>query len=411
MNPELYPRAAVEDAEITGWPTYLVRAAVVNRMAPFKALLERTRVSNGAEIDIDLLRSIEGKQIHDWSELYPSDTNIGIYRSGGATSLLHVVCHLRRKEMIELLLANGAEITASDFRGRTPLLVAAEQGNMIALPILLAHNPIGINGSVPLGREFGLYFGPTNLLHCAVLGNQPAAVQFLLDNGAEPRLSGSLWGHSCRDTLFMAAFYGHAEVLQQLLDCGSYDSSSLNRALHVACVRENHVREAKFCLDAGATPCENAVRSVLGYYRNNANARERLEILKMIVDKGLERNSRRCPEPFPNHEPDDCLEVAAAEPIEGFLPLLLSSGKYNRQEVSKVLTAVCMPSHPYRLDASRVKMLVDAGATSLEANLQRAIKDNDLELVRVLSEVKSNSSGPFQFLFRWRLDLRAGLRV
>jgi ankyrin repeat protein len=61
-------------------------------------------------------------------------------RNLGGDTLLHAAMHfMGHKEIVDLLLAKGADINAQNKEGKTPLQKAWESGNYELVDILLAH--------------------------------------------------------------------------------------------------------------------------------------------------------------------------------------------------------------------------------------------------------------------------------
>lgn len=104
---------------------------------------------------------------------------VNTYSADGFTAL-HLAAFFGQAEVVEVLLARGADVTAvSDNAMRVlPLHSAAAAGSTEAMKRLLAH------GADPDARQSG---GFTPLMSAAAGGNEPA-LQVLLEHGADPYL-------------------------------------------------------------------------------------------------------------------------------------------------------------------------------------------------------------------------------
>jgi ankyrin repeat protein len=76
--------------------------------------------------------------------------------------------------VIELLLANGADVHKCNHKGEAALDIAAAHGNVQCAKALIAEGA-DVNHAIP---------GSTNTLHTAIIGNSAAVVQLLLEHGA-----------------------------------------------------------------------------------------------------------------------------------------------------------------------------------------------------------------------------------
>ena len=86
------------------------------------------------------------------------------------------------KEITQALLENGANPNISDFDAHTPLIYAAEQGNLEIVKLLLAKGA-DING-IAKGTPFDPSYYATPLLYATEKGHKEV-VEFLLNNGAD----------------------------------------------------------------------------------------------------------------------------------------------------------------------------------------------------------------------------------
>lgn len=119
----------------------------------------------------------------------------------GATPL-HVAVRKSYKDMVELLLANKADVNAKETDGETPLH-AASRGNKDVVELLLAHNA-DINAKDS---------GGNTPLHMTAKEDHKEVAELLLGHGADVNAK----DNDGETPLHLAAMYGHEEVAEVLL--------------------------------------------------------------------------------------------------------------------------------------------------------------------------------------------------
>jgi len=130
--------------------------------------------------------------------------------------LLFEAARLGRTDVIPALLYGGADITASDSKGHSALILASYNGQEEAIRLLLDHGaPVdqGDDGS-----------GNTALMGVAFKGYSVIA-RILLDAGANPRAI----NRAGQTALMMASLFGHYAIVDMLLEAGA-DPHALDAA-------------------------------------------------------------------------------------------------------------------------------------------------------------------------------------
>ncbi|KAI3775465.1 hypothetical protein L1987_50042 [Smallanthus sonchifolius] len=140
--------------------------------------------------------------------------------------------------LLQKLLQRGLDPNESDNNGRTALHIAASQGNINCVLLLLDYgadpNSRDSEGNVPLWE--------------AILGNHDPVITILKDNGAT-LLSGDVGLFSC-----IAAEQNKLDILKQIINHGgdvTVPKTNGSTALHVA-VCEGNIEMVKFLLTQGA---------------------------------------------------------------------------------------------------------------------------------------------------------------
>ncbi len=186
-----------------------------------------------------------------------SDTDINIPDENGFAPL-HYAIQIRRSDIVDILLASGANVNQSTLEGDTPLHFSVAQNKELFTEKLLTAgadpNAVNKNRETPLGL--------------AVIANSPS-VSLLLDNGAVPN------DDTCPGDgyLFCAARSGCVVMLEELV-LGLEDLNRLSpqgiSALQYA-VHNRHLEAVCVLLESGAdlnvrdkrgwTPLHQAVRT------------------------------------------------------------------------------------------------------------------------------------------------------
>jgi len=126
--------------------------------------------------------------------------------------------YARNAETVAALLEGGANHTAVDKDGKTPLHEAALRGDPATIEALVNGGARSLNWQTPPERTSPDYerYGDTPL-HIAVRNGRVAAAKALLDRGADTELR----NEGGATALFLAAKYGHDEMVCALLRQGA----------------------------------------------------------------------------------------------------------------------------------------------------------------------------------------------
>ncbi|KAM6986089.1 uncharacterized protein ankrd50l [Aplochiton taeniatus] len=146
------------------------------------------------------------------------DSGVSVNRTDPADgrTLLASAAHSGSADIVDLLLSRGADPLLSDHQGQTPLTLAARQGYVHVLSVLLD----GVRGQdVAVAARMVDHADSEGwtALRSAAWGGHADAVRLLLDAGAE--VDGC--DAEGRTALRAAAWGGHEEILRTLLDYGA----------------------------------------------------------------------------------------------------------------------------------------------------------------------------------------------
>ena len=153
--------------------------------------------------------------------------------------LLHAAARMKYSQVVEMLLVAGAEVEACR-DGRTPLMVAAESGDMATALVLLDRGALIEAGDVK---------GQTALHLAAANGHNPMA-GLLLDRGADKESK----DNKDQRPLHLAAANGQNPVVRLLIDQGADKEAKDGggqTTMHLAAVN-GHETTAQLLVDASA---------------------------------------------------------------------------------------------------------------------------------------------------------------
>jgi len=215
--------------------------------------------------------------------------------------VLHSAARWGHTEVIELLIAHGADVHATcgegDYgcRGYTPLQVAAKRGHRDAVAVLLARGAHGdLFSAACLGDAGSLRFlidathspidardayGATPL-HWAVSAGQQEAARFLLAEKADVNVK----DRRSRAPLLLAAIEGHTEMIDLLLEHRAaldlFSLTALGRTAAVASLLD-------------ADPALVQTTDASGWTALHWGARTgQLETARLLLERGADANAR-----------------------------------------------------------------------------------------------------------------------
>ena len=249
-------------------------------------------VAQAKGTDAPLVDAIKNADTEAARALLPQ-VDVNASTADGATAL-HWAVHRDDLELVDLLLAAGAEVAAENLYGVQPLSLASIHGNAAIIERLLRAGA-DANASLPEGESV--------LMTAARTGN-PDAVAALLSHGANVDARDDVHGQTA---MMWAAAKGHASVLEVLAEGGgdlhlrtaspprkvAYRSVFGNPAPTgfsplMFAVRAGHLEAVKVLLEAGADVNDTLSdgQSVLVVAAANAN----WELMDYLLDRGADPN-------------------------------------------------------------------------------------------------------------------------
>ncbi|XP_041937519.1 ankyrin repeat domain-containing protein 50 [Alosa sapidissima] len=254
------------------------------------------------------------------------DTGVSVNRtdpSDGRT-LLATAAHAGSSNVVALLLCRGADPLLSDHQGQTPLTLAARQGHVGVLQVLLdwAHEQHGLEAAAARNMLEHSDTEGWTALRSAAWGGHVEAVRLLLEAGAE--VDGC--DAEGRTALRAAAWGGHEEILLTLLHHGAQvdRADREGRTPLTAAAFMGHRDAVEILLDAGADVNladgdGRTALSVAALCAPGSGGRGYGEVVSLLLDRAAN----------PAHRDRDGMTpllLAAYEGHEEALELLLEAG-------------------------------------------------------------------------------------
>ena len=184
---------------------------------------------------------------------------------------LHRAAISGHKDVLELLLTEGAETSAIDTFSATPLYYAAENGHKEMIELLIALgsdvNDKGRDGKVPL--------------HCAAEKGHKEIVELLIAHGADV----SAKDMQGRTPIDLAMQRGHQEIVKLLLP----KSGDVSVSMHMAAYIGDLQRVEKFIDDgAGVDTKDQNGQTALHYAAKGAD----IEMVEFLIAKGADVSAK-----------------------------------------------------------------------------------------------------------------------
>lgn len=162
------------------------------------------------------------------------------WASVGQTTALHYASKGGHSAVVELLLANRADIEATDSYAATALHNASRNGHLDVVGVLLSHK-----GNIDARDQDG-----ATPLHHAAQGNHPTVIDFLLDHKANIEAG----DEDLKTPVYWAAKQGSDQAVSKLLQRGAdVESNTVTgwKPIHTA-ARDGHIEVMSLLLERNA---------------------------------------------------------------------------------------------------------------------------------------------------------------
>lgn len=265
----------------------------VDMLAVALLLVGTASVATAAEaVDARLIAAIKAGEVSAVRAALADGADVTAAETDGTTPL-HWAVHADAPVVVELLLEAGAKATARNRYGVPPLALAAVNGNAPIVELLLE---AGADANATLAAD-------ETVLMTAARTGEPDVVAALLDGGADPNAVETWRGQTA---LMWAAGEGHAQVIPVLLSHGADMTARSTKgwtALLFA-VRQGQIGAVQTLLEAGGdveetlpvaeetrrggTSAEAAATGLNAVLLAAANAH--YELAALLVDRGADVN-------------------------------------------------------------------------------------------------------------------------
>jgi ankyrin repeat protein len=244
-------------------------------------IVNEANVNVKAENNVTLLHIAVQKEKREIVELL---LDKGAHLEEATTNLqrrpIHIAAETGNPAIMQLLIDKGADIMALAYRDATPLHIAATSGNIEVVKIL--HQ-----AGADINRQDQ---DELTALHLATLKGNLAIIEYLLKNGANPHTRGSKFVAP----LHLAVYEGDYEVVKKLLELDKepeayieLEAENKARPLQIAAYK-GHMNILNLLLDQGANM--NA-QDQDGYTALHwAVLQADTEVVKVLLDRGADKN-------------------------------------------------------------------------------------------------------------------------
>ncbi len=235
--------------------------------------------------------------------LLKNNPDLAFSKDGNGATPLHLAAARGHKDVAELLLAHGADVSAKNNVGDTPLELAAAKDHADVVELLLANNA-DVNAKNN--------YGQTPLIWAAINGHRDMA-ELLLAHGADVNAKDN---HGQTPLRFAAAF-GYKDVAELLLDNkANVNASGVDGVtpLHVAAMN-GHRDVAELLLAHGADV--SAKNNVGNTPLELAAGKDHADVVELLLANNADVNAK-------DNQGQTPLEWAAANGYEDVAELLLA---------------------------------------------------------------------------------------
>ena len=163
----------------------------------------------------DIHQAVEAGNLKSVLSLIDGNIELLNARDNNGRTPLHLALELGRGEIVDSLIARGADVNLPDKDNNSPLHYAAVSGDAGLVRSLLEKGAATINDTSCTQR--GGFVGDWTPLHLACLEGYPETVQLLLDHGADIEARDGLQ----RTPLILSAESGNLRVAEILIDRGA----------------------------------------------------------------------------------------------------------------------------------------------------------------------------------------------
>jgi ankyrin repeat protein len=239
---------------------------------------KRTKEMNEAALRLCCEESAYVNCVRLWNPDYPHDEPSLLEDSENMPNPLCYAASLGLRDLVELLLNNGANVNAQGGRYGNALQAALYNSHEAVVRLLLEKGA-DINAQ---GGQYG------NALLAALYKSHEVVVRLLLDKGADVNAQDRIFGNA----LQAASDRGYEAVVRLLLDRGA-DVNAQGRtygsALQAASAR-GHEAVVRLLLDRGADV--NAQGRVYGSALQAASASGHEAVVRLLLDRGADVNAQ-----------------------------------------------------------------------------------------------------------------------
>ncbi|XP_046562242.1 ankyrin repeat domain-containing protein 50-like [Haliotis rubra] len=199
----------------------------------------------------------------------------------GGDNILHIACNRGQFDVVKYLLSlNSVDINSRGYKKRTPVMAAAEHGHKEVVELLVTH-----------GADLSLSVkGRDDILHIACNRGQFDVVKYLLSLNSVDINS---MGYKKRTPVMVAAEHGHKEVVELLVTHGADLSLSVkgrDDILHIAC-KSGQFDVVKYLLSLNSVDINSR-----GYKKRTpvmtAGERGKKKIVELLVKHGADLSHR-----------------------------------------------------------------------------------------------------------------------